>query len=254
MNMKKIIVKCDINFEYQIERHLATYFQGWLMERLDSTYAEHLHQQVITPYSISTQIVRDEIWFILNLLDNDAIKYFSAILLDLEPKIILLKKSNHQDFLVREIVTEAMSLETLSSIFYQTKGSNQKIKIIFESPTSFKSKGDYVFYPDLRLILQSLMKQYSYFFENEFTVEKDLLEHLMAYTAISSYQLKSFHYPVHRARIPAFLGEITIQCRGNQTLKSYLRMLLALGNFTGVGIKTSMGMGSIRSEELGGRR
>jgi CRISPR/Cas system endoribonuclease Cas6 (RAMP superfamily) len=45
------------------------------------------------------------------------------------------------------------------------------------------------------------------------------------------------------------LGRVTIKIKGASTLKAYIKMLLTFGEFSGVGIKTSMGIGGLEIEK-----
>lgn len=44
-------------------------------------------------------------------------------------------------------------------------------------------------------------------------------------------------------------GRLTFKVQGAQTLKAYVKMLLTFGEYSGLGMKTSLGMGGIKLEE-----
>ncbi len=50
-------------------------------------------------------------------------------------------------------------------------------------------------------------------------------------------------------RLTGFMGTIRIQIKGSDTIARYIRLLLRFGKFSGVGIKTGMGMGAIKMLE-----
>lgn len=50
-------------------------------------------------------------------------------------------------------------------------------------------------------------------------------------------------------KIPAFIGEVIINVRGPQQLSNLANMLIEFGTYSGVGIKTGMGMGGISTDE-----
>jgi CRISPR-associated endoribonuclease Cas6 len=102
-----------------------------------------------------------------------------------------------------------------------------------------------VFHPDLRLLFQSLMMRYGAAVENDKEPDENMLQELVRHVRITSYRLHSQYYPIENVKIPAFMGSITLKIDGANSLASYILMLLRFGEFSGVGIKTSMGMGAI---------
>lgn len=140
-----------------------------------------------------------------------------------------------------------VSKEALMDEFYREEGKKH-FTIEFLTPTSFKSNGRYIIMPDLRLIYQSLMNKYSAFSDMDM-YDEETLEQLAANSSISQYRLKSLYFPIERVKIPAFKGEITIKVHGSDTMARYIRLLMRFGEYSGVGIKASMGMGAIRIKE-----
>ena len=129
---------------------------------------------------------------------------------------------------------------------YYFTNANRYIKIQFQTPTAFKRRGEYVFFPDLPLIYQSLMNKYDAASQKETVVNEEVLEQLVQYSKVVQYRLRSCHYSVHGAKIPAFMGEITIRVSGPQAMVNFINMLLHFGEYSGVGIKAAMGMGHLK--------
>ena len=65
---------------------------------------------------------------------------------------------------------------------------------------------------------------------------------------IVSYKLHSQYFPhvTKDHKIPAFVGSVVLKCHGPQPMIGLVRMLLKFGEYAGIGIKTSMGMGGVR--------
>ena len=63
---------------------------------------------------------------------------------------------------------------------------------------------------------------------------------------IVRYDLKSVSFSLEGVRIPAFVGKITIKINGTKTMADFANMLVEFGTYSGVGIKTALGMGCIR--------
>lgn len=47
-------------------------------------------------------------------------------------------------------------------------------------------------------------------------------------------------------KIPAFVGSLTLHAAGPQSLRGLVAMLLSFGEASGIGVKTSMGMGGVQ--------
>ena len=55
---------------------------------------------------------------------------------------------------------------------------------------------------------------------------------------------------MHTVAINGFVGSLEIQIKANRTLKNYIRYMLGFAEYSGVGIKASIGMGKLRLEEV----
>jgi CRISPR-associated endoribonuclease Cas6 len=58
-------------------------------------------------------------------------------------------------------------------------------------------------------------------------------------------------------KIPSFVGKITFRMHGAQTMTNLAQMLFRFGEYSGIGIKTALGMGAVKmlsEEEMRGRR
>ena len=52
-------------------------------------------------------------------------------------------------------------------------------------------------------------------------------------------------FPMEGMAIPAFMGTVTIKVKGASAMAKYARMLAEFGEFSGVGVKSAMGMGAM---------
>lgn len=77
----------------------------------------------------------------------------------------------------------------------------------------------------------------------------DVMEHFEKNIQIIRYKLRSYDFHLEGTKVPAFLGEITLKINGPQTLVNLADYLLKFGEYSGVGIKCSIGMGGMRVEE-----
>ena len=84
--------------------------------------------------------------------------------------------------------------------------------------------------------------------------DEETLKQLMDNTALSRYELRSSIFNMEGIRIPAFTGRITLKVTGPQTMSDFANMLFCFGSYSGIGIKTSLGMGAINILEEGERK
>ncbi len=224
------------------------YLQGALMEQVDRDYVDMLHKLPFNPYSQYCYKEKESgklVWRISALTD-EAAAYVIEPLLRKDSFVIHGLKS---EYAVLERTTRTISLKSLTDMI-QGKGHG-KTAIRFVTPTSFKSKGRYVFMPSVRLILQNLLMHYSQVYEDNKEMDEETISYMERHAAITSYNLRSqyfMHVMGDSRKIPAFVGTVSLSFKGPQTVSGLARMLLKFGECAGVGIKTSMGMGGMECE------
>lgn len=242
--MKKILLLCESNKEYSYD--LAPKFHGWLMEHISFDAAEYFHLSQVNPYSLRVLSNKgSNILLELVTLDEYAEKVFDVILLtDSLNEIILGNNAEiHLKILAKDVVE--LPQEKLTELFYSAQ-PKREIEIEFLTATSFKAHGSFVFMPDVLLMFQNLMLRYTMIFENNTSVDKELLQEIIDKTKIVSFSIRSSYFPIHGRYIPGFIGKVKLRCNGSKTLINYVNMLLRFAEYSGVGIKTSMGMGAVR--------
>ena len=76
--------------------------------------------------------------------------------------------------------------------------------------------------------------------------EDDLLEDLQRFISVIGYNLRSTFFSVEGVTIPSFTGTLLLKISGPQQLVNLVHLLLRFGTYSGVGIKTAMGMGALQ--------
>ncbi len=242
-NLQLVLDNPEVNYRQ------TSNLQGVLMEQIDTEYAERLHQNTLNPYSMS--VIREgnkTIWNISTLNQEAYEQIIMPLLSDSFQSFEMKKKELSIKILEKDLTTKPKN--ELMQDFYKGEVSKY-INIEFVTPTAFKSEGHYIFYPDVRLMYNSLMNKYSAASTEVDMRDESTLEELMKHSEIVHYKLRSVPFPLEGIRVPGFVGTITIKIHGNQTLASYAKLLFSFGEFSGVGIKTAMGMGRIRLYEKG---
>lgn len=227
----------------QVSYQKASLFHGVLMEKISTAYAEKLHTGGLNPYS-QTILNKDgkKIWRIC-VFNEEA---YQKILLPLEQEDFSVIKIKHHQMEIPIVTKQRMLCDEQEFIekYYFTDGSRY-IKIRFCTPTAFKKNGKYVFYPDIRCIYQSLMRKYDSASEKISMCGEETLEQLEQHTDIIQYHLNSVSFPMEGVKIPSFLGVVLLKIRGPQAMVNLANLLFQFGTYSGIGIKTSIGMGAI---------
>ena len=222
--------------------------QGVLMERLDSSYADKLHMAGLKPYSQYIVEGSQKEW-VVNTLTQEAYQKIIIPLLDKEFTNFNIEKKEIP-IKIQEKELKTISKKELLDEFYSEE-YNRYINLEFLTPCAFRSNGKYVFMPDVRFIYQSLMNKYSAASEDMDMYDEETLEQLINCSEIVRYRLKSMFFPLEGVKIPGFKGELCIKVKGTATMARYARLLVRFGEYSGVGIKTAIGMGALEMKRWG---
>ena len=239
--LARLEITLDNPDKVRLNHNISSLFQGAIIELINPNYAEILHKDGLKPYSQHIKFDNKGIKWIINTLNQEAYENIIRPLLDVEN--ITLK---HKDLTLR-INNKSETTKSYDNLINEKYDSKNKcfIKVRFETPTAFKSKGKYVFYPDLRLIFQSLINKFNDVSLLYKIQDENLLEKLIDNSHIVNYKLKSTKFYLERVRINSFVGEITIKVNGKQELINVANLLFTYGEYSGIGIKNALGMGGI---------
>ncbi|PMB85058.1 CRISPR-associated endoribonuclease Cas6 [Dolosicoccus paucivorans] len=244
--MQKFIIKfIPLSDERIYANQLNAPLHGLLMEWLPPLIAQQLHETDVNPYSMSVNYCQNYFQWEINALTDEMSTIFSNILLCESLAQFELKSFNQMSCAIIERRAETLSPKELAHHFYQ-RPSNHLLDLTFNSPTAFKQQGQYVLFPDIRLIFQSLQNKYSSIFEEDPKDNLELLEEVENCVSIHRFNIQSSVIYVHGHGVPGFTGRVVLKLKGNDVLKSYVEMLASFGEYSGVGMKTSIGMGSIK--------
>lgn len=221
----------------------SSLLQGVLIEHISPEYALKLHENGLKPYSQSVTVRKGKTFWQINVLCKEA---YEKILLPLMAGDFEEFELKHDEQKIRiknkNLTTE--SYDKLVERYYFSDG-DRFIRIAFATPTAFKRDGKHVFYPELSLVIGSLMRRFDAFAEKSSIYSEEVLEQLVSCSEIIRYDLNSVLFSLEGVRIPAFLGSITIKVSGPQPLVNLMQLLVHYGEYAGAGIKTAMGMGKI---------
>lgn len=251
MMRKELLAELKIILESKdgLSFNKASLLHGVLMEQLDFEYAERLHIQGLKPYSQCVRIENDKsVWYVRTLSEEA----YNRIILPLQDESFnsFLIRHNNSHINISNKELNKIYKENLYKDFY-SKDASRVYKIEFVSPTAFKRNGGYYNFPNTKNIYSSLMKRYDSISNDNVMEDEETLEHLVDNTDILSYSLYSTSFSLEGVKIPSFMGNITVKIKGSQTMANFANLLFRFGEYSGVGIKTAIGMGSIKVEEKG---
>ena len=98
------------------------------------------------------------------------------------------------------------------------------------------------------MIIKNLVNKWN-FYDNSNNFSSDLYDELIENLFISKYKLKSITFDLESVRIPSYIGMITLYSNNNYMINNMINMLIEFGSYSGIGIKTSLGMGGIYFEQ-----
>ena len=235
--------------EEMINYQMSSLFHGALIELLPESVTNNLHQPQLHPFTQHLER-RDNRWFwVITALSSEMGEMLSKALHDM--KEIEIRRHNMTVSLLPDSI-RSMSDEDLKTFFYQ--GSDNKyVTVRFLTPTSFKRSGEYLIFPDLFCFYQSLMNKQDAVCDEGY-LDLETLEELVNHSQIVRYRLNSTTFSLEGVRIPSFIGSMTIRLGSTATMRRFANMLFAFGEYSGVGIKTALGMGAIAIEHGSVRR
>lgn len=244
----KLKIKIDVDSK-DIGYNSGSLFQGFLMENINSDYAEYLHKLKVNPYSQYINKTKDETYWNIATTNKEAYEKIinpilsldEIIIKDKDLKLKILDKS--LNIIKREDFIEKNLFESVDS---------KEINFNFLTPTAFKRDNRYVIIPEPALIFQNLIRKFDSSGEEEI-FSYDLLEEISNTVYISKYNLKSRLFYLEKTKIPGFIGSLSMRSETNKEIINILKLLNKFSEYSGTGIKSSMGMGGtiVGGERLG---
>lgn len=216
-----------------------------LMKKINSEFAEYMHNQNLKPISqnIINKQNRTALWR-LNLLNDIS---STAIIPVLQEDEEWYSDNRSTSFKLSYIESLApLSNKELCDKYFINETPKNLLNIRFITPCSFKSNENYCIFPSAELILKSLVNKWNAFSEEFVLDDEDTLKELIERTRIVKYDLRSVGYHIKSIVIPAFIGNITMSIKGPVQLVRLFNLLIAYGEYSGIGIKTALGMGGCK--------
>lgn len=208
-----------------------------MLEGAPADFGARLHESAVSPVS---QYLCGDRWQV-SLFGADAIGNLSPVLEAMD-RVFLRREQTGLDLHLEERVCIG-SVEELLDRELPRRGV-----LRLQTPTAFKSGGVYQLLPTQRLVMQSLILKWNGCFGDECPIEDDGggLEALAQGLRYRSVRLDTRDFPMKHTRIPGVLGEIEYENSLSGFHRQLSNALLTFGTYSGIGIKTTLGMGGLQ--------
>lgn len=220
-----------------------------LLAEAPDSFGAGVHQDAVTPLSQFLTVGSDAVIWTVNLLGGESEESLSA-LLDRQDALYLKKDR------VRLTVTDRRrdTIRDVDGLFARAAGKSGCHLLQFQTAAAFKSQGQYLNLPTARLIVQSLLKKWNGCFPECPIEDEDGqgMEALAAGLRCRRFQLRDRMYYLKGSSIPGFVGELTLENRLSGFHRELADALLLFSGYSGVGIKTALGMGGVRHRFVSG--
>lgn len=214
---------------------------GLLMECLPAPWPDDLHKDELRPFSqwIEVKSADRFIWHITSLRDE-----LSEVIDNLfRGKKEFTMKHNGAKIMVGEIRKRQCSLVEYLNSFFLAPEACPGLVMTFRTPTTHKSSGQYVMFPSVELIAGNLRKKLCAI-APDFALSNDAaFEQVLKNTRIQRYKLESARFQLEGTGVIGYTGRIELRFFGADPLCRLAGALFAFAEWSGVGIKTALGMG-----------
>ncbi len=150
-----------------------------------------------------------------------------------------------------EFVITAVYLEKITGFkeLNSEKPLQYKSFIInFLSPTTFGSKSIHYILPDVSVVFENCINKWNYFCPKLMKIPSDKLQLITESCYLVKYNLKTENVNIDNYKIVGFKGSCYFEIPSNvdEKVLRYITTLLKFTRYSGIGYKTTMGMGQVK--------
>lgn len=240
--LNKIVFRPNYDENFRMHTNMSSLFHGFIMENISCDYAEKMHISGLRPFTQSLVRENDKFFWQISTLDDEA---FENIITKIQKvDSVYIENKDIEIGLSQEYFYQT-SFDELFERNYFGNNADRFVKFEFLNPTAFKMAGKYVFMPDSTMILSGLIKKFDTFSHSVKTGDEQLLAEISEKVFIHDFHISSRNFSVDGSKIPGFCGNVTLKVNGSETLVKFVNMLADFAEFSGIGIKTALGMGAV---------
>ena len=217
-----------------------------LLSQANAELATHIHAASLKPFALWA-LTADTVQIgalgkeLQETLANMAVRRYEGISFAGQPVEILIEKGGS---------VEPQQLWD----HYKGLGPLGNLRIHYQSPTSFRRDGVQELFPEPGLVFRSLYKKAAAFCGAWFSQEAFPPDDFTSQIRVARYELKTHETGFGQYKIIGCVGSAIYDCRRvtMPVARRTLALLTAIAPFTGVGYKTTMGMGRVECDLEGG--
>ncbi len=218
----------------------GTLMHGMLMEHLRGAWPSTLHEGERRAMNQWIEPVNDRefIWHLHFLDDHLALCFMESCRKNDE----WFCQHNGSRMTFLDLDVQECSLLEYTRKFMAVRSPGRFVTIPFRTPTTHKSQGKYVLFPSVDLILNNIRKRIGAI-DEAIEPSPELLADLAEQTEIRAYNLHTAVFGLEGSWIRGYTGMLTLSMKGDENLIRFGQMFFGLGEWFGLGIKTTLGMG-----------
>lgn len=243
--LKQYIVTLEPNKNSIIKKEYAYYLYAALLEEASEEFSQQVHENTITPISHFIDLKENKVTWNITLFSH-AIEELNEIILSKKQWHI---KKDNTVLTVLHIEQSRVGIETFYKQGKELAKQGKVIKLEFVTPTAFKSAGVYQNMPTVRLLVQSLVQRWNGVFLNDPIEEEENITTLALGLRSKEYQLRTVDYGLKKQKIRGFQGRMVLENHMCDSEKELVYALFVFAQYSGIGIKTALGMGGVKNGE-----
>jgi CRISPR-associated endoribonuclease Cas6 len=247
-----MLTTLEIEFEegndIKLNLNAGSLMHGALMEMIDTNYAQYLHQNELHPYSQYIYCDKSKghyVWRISTLNKEAKTEIIDKIK---DIKTVYLRYKDITLHVKSSAIVKEISYKDLADKYIMQNKPTTTFTVKFITPSTFKTQGEFIIFPNISNVYYNLLNRWNSFSKEISLADKETQDHLINYTKMIGYTLRSTKYQMEKVKINAFMGEVCYRVKGPLMLVSIANLLFAFSEFAGIGAKTSVGMGGVKIE------
>ena len=238
-----MLTKIEMEIEGNgLDVNMSSLFHGYLMNSIDSTYVDYLHYNETHPYTscIYKDMESGKIFWKITTFNKNAYEMLIKYFLENDIKNIYLKKKGIEVF----VKSVSMTKTSFEELFLN---SEKKNKIYFLTPTTHKLNGELQIFPNISTLLLGVINKVNQHSDTAKLEDEDVIIDFLEKVYIDEYYLRTKYFFLEKIRIKGFIGNVKIKSK-DEVFCQLLNFLLQVSEYTGLGVKTALGMGGIKLE------
>lgn len=214
-----------------------------LLERAPTAFATELHRDGVTPVSQFLDCRDGMMCWTVNLLGEQCEECLSPVLDKVKPYYLHREQLNLVPVSIKK--SHIAGVEELFSLAEKQKDN---ICLEFVTPTAFKRKGKYYNLPDTELIFHNLVQKWNATLTECPIEDEDSagVDTMAAGFICESFHLHSSRYYLKGHPISGFEGTMVLRNQLHGFHRQLADTLLVFAGYSGIGIKTTLGMGGVK--------